>query len=276
MGGREQFAQVVAAIFTNIDEPKIASQILDKIGFKRAIPMPENDVPPLAPAGEPEPMERGKDPSQDPSREVPAHVAIMASLVRGVKQQVKAEDDKMFVERSGGRWVGWVDTEEGRHQYRNLPQDKAQIERWAKLHHMRVIWDTSLSDMASKSAPRENIKKMLGAATAGTKENQAFLKKIKLPTGWEFDESAVQDEGIYAIRKYRNDYQANALITDLDLLSQKATSRGEIIVSLKDYGGYEDVDYNEETLQFRSIDQIPSLLKRYEQKIVKERPWLIQ
>jgi len=91
MGGREMFAQVIADIFSNIDEPKIAKQILDKIGFKRSIPMPD-DMPPLAPA-DPEAQEPGdrgkKDPSEDPG-EVPAHAAVMARLVRGAKVQVKA------------------------------------------------------------------------------------------------------------------------------------------------------------------------------------------
>jgi hypothetical protein len=41
MGGREAFAQEVADLLHTLDEPKLAGQVLNKIGFKRSVPLPE-------------------------------------------------------------------------------------------------------------------------------------------------------------------------------------------------------------------------------------------
>lgn len=51
MGGREMFAQKLCDILRGLDESKLASYIIDKIGFKRAIPIDEDELPPLVPMG---------------------------------------------------------------------------------------------------------------------------------------------------------------------------------------------------------------------------------
>ena len=49
MGGREMFAQKLYDLLNSLDESKLASYIMDKIGFKRSIPINEDDLPPLIP-----------------------------------------------------------------------------------------------------------------------------------------------------------------------------------------------------------------------------------
>jgi hypothetical protein len=87
MGGREMFAQALSDILTSLDEGKLAASIVDHIGFKRSIPIPENDVAPFVPddpqdeeeeALEPSPSAKqagGSDPAED----------IEASIIAGVR-----------------------------------------------------------------------------------------------------------------------------------------------------------------------------------------------
>jgi hypothetical protein len=43
MGGRERFATYVGDIFRNLDEGKLGGKVMDHMGFKRSIPLP--DIP---------------------------------------------------------------------------------------------------------------------------------------------------------------------------------------------------------------------------------------
>lgn len=89
MGGREMFAQNVCDILSGLDEGKLASKVMEHIGFKRSIPIPdENDVPLIpegikpgdtVPAYEEDPVEEEAPPPQDGE-------GVEAMLVRGAKR----------------------------------------------------------------------------------------------------------------------------------------------------------------------------------------------
>ena len=49
MGGRDMFAQKLCDIVRGLGEDRLATVIMDKIGFKRNIPIDEDDIPPLVP-----------------------------------------------------------------------------------------------------------------------------------------------------------------------------------------------------------------------------------
>jgi hypothetical protein len=52
MGGRERFATYVGDIFRNLDEGQLGGRVMDRMGFKRSIPLP--DIP--EPVEEPVPQ----------------------------------------------------------------------------------------------------------------------------------------------------------------------------------------------------------------------------
>lgn len=93
MGGREMFAQLLCDLLRGLDEPKLAKNVMDKIGFKRSIPIPEDDIAPLLPQNiqpgdvvpayeeDPEPI----PPDEEPVPEDAEGVAAM--LVRGARRQ---------------------------------------------------------------------------------------------------------------------------------------------------------------------------------------------
>lgn len=67
-GGRENFARCVQGILMNLDENRLAGQVINKIGFKRTIPLPE---PVSAPQNALELenqliQEAGRDPGKNP------------------------------------------------------------------------------------------------------------------------------------------------------------------------------------------------------------------
>jgi hypothetical protein len=45
MGGRERFATYVGDIFRNLDEGKLGGRVVDRLGFKRSIPLPDLGEP---------------------------------------------------------------------------------------------------------------------------------------------------------------------------------------------------------------------------------------
>jgi hypothetical protein len=47
MGGREMFAQLLNDLLRNLDEQRLAGQVMDRIGFKRTVPLPELPVEPV-------------------------------------------------------------------------------------------------------------------------------------------------------------------------------------------------------------------------------------
>ena len=49
MGGRDMFAQKLCDIVRGLGEERLAAVIMDKIGFKRTIPVDEDDIAPLVP-----------------------------------------------------------------------------------------------------------------------------------------------------------------------------------------------------------------------------------
>jgi hypothetical protein len=67
MGGRERFATYVGDIFRNLDEGQLGGRVMDRMGFKRSIPLP--DIP------EPVPEAAPQDALQ-----------LEATLVRSVKE----------------------------------------------------------------------------------------------------------------------------------------------------------------------------------------------
>lgn len=50
MGGRERFATYVGDIFRNLDEGKLGGKVMDHMGFKRSIPLPDIPEPVIEPA----------------------------------------------------------------------------------------------------------------------------------------------------------------------------------------------------------------------------------
>lgn len=72
MGGRERFATYVGDIFRNLDEGSLGGRVMDRMGFKRSIPLP--DIPEPV---EPVPMDAEQ---------------LEASLVRGANQVMAADD----------------------------------------------------------------------------------------------------------------------------------------------------------------------------------------
>jgi hypothetical protein len=49
MGGRERFATYVGDIFRNLDEGQLGGKVMDRMGFKRSIPLPDIPEPVLEP-----------------------------------------------------------------------------------------------------------------------------------------------------------------------------------------------------------------------------------
>jgi len=47
--------------------------------------------------------------------------------------------DKLYVERSGGRWVGYA-LSEGRRVFLRIPTARAEVMRWAHARGFRVVW----------------------------------------------------------------------------------------------------------------------------------------
>lgn len=89
MGGREMFAQKLFNILNGLDEAKLAAYIMDKIGFKRSIPIDEDDIAPLVPMdiapgqampGEEEPVPEDAE-------------GVEAMLVRGVAVMADTKAD---------------------------------------------------------------------------------------------------------------------------------------------------------------------------------------
>lgn len=98
MGGREMFAQKLFNILNGLDEGKLAIYIMDKIGFKRSIPIDEEDVAPLIPMdiapGQAMPGEMEKE---EPVPEDAEDVEAM--LVRGAARTTAAPANKNKVKR---------------------------------------------------------------------------------------------------------------------------------------------------------------------------------
>ena len=85
MGGREMFAQKLFNILNGLDEAKLATYIMDKIGFKRSIPINEDDIAPLLPEG----LEPGQAlPGEEEPMPADAE-GVEAMLVRGAKPPAK-------------------------------------------------------------------------------------------------------------------------------------------------------------------------------------------
>ena len=77
MGGRERFATYVGDIFRNLDEGQLGGKVMDRMGFKRSIPLP--DIP--------EPVIESAPRDAD---------ELVAALVNGAKgrKRVKAAQDR--------------------------------------------------------------------------------------------------------------------------------------------------------------------------------------
>lgn len=73
MGGREMFAKLLTDLLRNLDEQKLAGQVMDRLGFKRVVPLPE-----ILPDGTVQLMAASDAVPRD-------HVEFEAALVRGAK-----------------------------------------------------------------------------------------------------------------------------------------------------------------------------------------------
>lgn len=105
MGGREMFIQSLCNILRGLDESKIASYLMDKLGFKRSIPIDEEDVPPLIP----EDIEPGQSiPAyeEDPAPEDAEGVESM--LVSGAKRVIATTGHWVIQKRSDGDTYAFV------------------------------------------------------------------------------------------------------------------------------------------------------------------------
>lgn len=85
MGGREMFAQKLYNVLNGLDESKLASYIMDHIGFKRSIPIDEDDIAPLVPND----LEPGQAiPAFDEDEPPPEDAeGVEAMLVKGAKRK---------------------------------------------------------------------------------------------------------------------------------------------------------------------------------------------
>jgi len=97
MGGRELFAQSLCDILHSLDEGKLAVTIVDRIGFKRTIPI-SDDVAPLVPMDiqpdaeeRPQPSPSAHAEEEDEEEEGKATAAsVAASIIQGARSHVKA------------------------------------------------------------------------------------------------------------------------------------------------------------------------------------------
>ncbi len=84
MGGREMFAQKLCDILNSLDESKLSKSIMDRIGFKRSIPIDEEDIAPLVPTD----IQPGDDIPAYENPEAPRDAEdVEAMLVQGARRK---------------------------------------------------------------------------------------------------------------------------------------------------------------------------------------------
>jgi len=101
MGGREMFAQTLCDILRSLDEQNLAQTVMNKIGFKRSIPLPEDAVAPLIPEG----IKPGDVVPAYEEVEAPMDAeGVEAMLVKGARKVKSAGGSKMDEFLYGKDW----------------------------------------------------------------------------------------------------------------------------------------------------------------------------